>query len=93
MASGKRTAEADCKPGGGGRHSLAYMGSRLRARAAKQSFLFLDGLEMIDGRLRGKVLSTVNSQLKDFSPLMKQRDHCGWTSVKRAKELIEQGLL
>ena len=67
MASGKRTAEADCKPGGGGRHSLAYMGSRLRARAAKQSFLFLDGLEMFDGRLRGKVLSAVNSQLKDFS--------------------------
>ena len=43
------------------------MGSRLRPRAAKQSFLFLDGLEMFDGRLRGKVLSAVNSPLKDFS--------------------------
>ena len=42
---------------------------------------------MFDGRLRGKVLSAVNSSL------MKQRDPCGWTSVKRAKELIEQGLL
>ena len=62
--SGKRTVEADCKPGGGGRHSLAYMGSRRRPRAVKQSFLFLDGLEMFDGRLRGKVLSAVNSPLK-----------------------------
>ena len=48
---------------------------------------------MFDGRLRGKVLSAVNSPLKDFSSLMKQRDPCGWASVKRAKELIEQGLL
>ena len=75
----KKTAEADCKPGGGGGHSLAYTGSRLRPRAAKKSsqVLFLDGLEMFDGRLRGKVLSTVNSALKDFSSLMKQRDPCG----------------
>ena len=48
---------------------------------------------MFDGRLRGKVLSAFNSPLKDFSSLMKQRDPCGWNSVKRAKELIEQGLL
>ena len=73
----KELPRLTANPEAAGGHSLTYTGSRLRPRAAKQSFLFLDGLEMIDGRLRGKVLSTVNSQLKDFSPLMKQRDHCG----------------
>ena len=57
-------------------------------------FYFLMGWKclMVDYEVKCCLL-LINCPLKDFSSLMKQRDPCGWTSVKRAKELIEQGLI
>ena len=54
-------------------------------------FYFLMGWKclMVDYEVKCCLLLTAKWKIS----LMKQRDPCGWTSVKRAKELIEQGLL